>query len=458
MTASPPSLFVSEPARLVPVAADVDVVVAGAGPAGIAAALAAARTGASVCLIEAHGCLGGVWTAGLLTWMFEMDQPGLPREISRRLSRLEACVAGPDPNQYTYDIEEMKLLLEAMCAEDDVRFQLHTRARGCVMRDGAIDAVITDSKSGAQAWRAKAFVDATGDGDLAALAGCGFELGKDASRRCQPMTYMALVAVGDLEAASPFICFWEGGGQHRYKTVNYTAVKAFRSEIQRAGVEPSYSQTKLFQVRGNLMALMVNHAYGASAIDAADLTRATVQGRAEVHRVVDALRRMGGVWSELRLVATCEQIGVREGRRIHGLYTVTREDLAAGRMHEDAVCKVHFGIDIHSTDGAGGKGQDAAARGAVTQPYDIPLRALVARDVSNLLMGGRCISGDFIAHSSYRVTGVAAATGQAAGVAAALSATLVTAPACLKWTDVAKALEEIARPGQGEKRHPPAGR
>ena len=437
--------YVTELERKVPLVSETDVLVVGGGPAGIAAALAARRNGESVCLVEAHGCLGGVWTAGLLTWMFEMDQPGIPRSITARLEQRNARIAGHDPNMYTYDIEEMKLLLEEMCKEAQVKFQLHTRARVCVMKDGAIDAVITDSKSGAQAWRARAFVDTTGDGDLAAMSGCGYDLGKNADGACQPMTYMALVAVRDLEAAGPFISFWQGGEQHRHKTVNYEAVRAFRSEIQCAGVEPSYNQTKLFQVRGNLLALMVNHEYGVSAIDAADLTRATVHGRAEVHRVVKGLRKRGGVWSGLQLVATCEHIGVREGRRIHGLYLVTKEDLAAGRVHEDAVCKVHFGIDIHSTNGANSKGQDASASGATMQPYDIPMRALVARDVSNLLLGGRCISGDFIAHSSYRVTGTAAATGQAAGVAAALCANLHTSPLSLKWEDIKARLDAITR-------------
>jgi len=427
---------VTEPQRQVAVAGNSDVIVAGGGPAGISAALAAARTGAKVRLFDVHGCLGGVWTAGMLAWMFEMDQPGIPREISRRLDARGARVGGRDPNMYTYDIEEMKRLLEEMCEEEGIAFQLHTRVAAALVEGGRLTHVLTESKSGRQAWAARCFVDATGDGDLGALASCGYDLGKDDDGACQPMTYMALVALGDTQEAAPYICFWEAGEQHRYETVNYEAVAAFRSEIERAGVSPSYSQTKLFQARDNLMALMVNHQYGASAIDASDLTRATVEGRDEIHRVVKGLQRLGGIWSGLKLVATCEQIGVREGRRVHGRYTVTQDDLVAGRRHEDAVCRVHFGVDVHSTDGARSKGQDPSKPKIKSVPYDIPMRALVARDVDGLLLAGRCISGDFIAHSSYRVTGTAAATGQAAGVAAALSAREGISPAALPWTAI----------------------
>jgi hypothetical protein len=375
--------------------------------------------------------------------MFEMDQPGIPRELSQRLHARSATITGSNPHQYTYDIEEMKIFLEELCAEEGIHFQLFTRARACLMEGDRIAAVITDSKSGPQAWQAKTFVDASGDGDLAAQAGCGFDLGQEETGRCQPMTYMALVSVDDVAAIAPYVCFWEGGDRHRHETVDYGTVGAFRAEIERAGSPPSYSQAKLFQVRGNLLALMVNHEYGISAIDAADLTRATVDGRREVFRTVKGLQGLGGVWESLQLVATCEQIGVREGRRIYGRDAVTREDLAAGRHHDDAVCEVHFGVDIHSTDKASGTGQDRAAHGATMKPYTIPMGALIARDVSNLLLGGRCISGDFVAHSSYRVTGVAAATGQAAGAAAALSAQHNIQPAALSWPTIQGALHNL---------------
>ena len=433
MTTKSNSPFVTEPERRIAWAGGSDVLVAGAGPAGISAALAAARAGADVRLIETHGCLGGIWTAGLLAWMFEMNQPGIPREITERLDQAGAKI-GNAPDRYTYDIEAMKLLLEEMCAEAGVRFQLHTRAAGVLKKNGRLTHVITESKSGREAWHAENVVDATGDGDLAALAGCGFSLGRNSTNECQPMTFMALISVRNAEALSSCISFWNNGDMKSH----LKASGNFLEEIRRAGTEPSYTRPTLFQVRGNLLALMVNHEYNVSAIDTSEITAATVNGRSEVNRVLKGLRGLGGRWEGTQLVATCEQIGVREGRRIHGRYTVSREDLAEGRRHEDAVCRVSFGVDIHCTNPSEGKGQEKSP--IRMRPYDIPLRALLSRDIPNLLLAGRCISGDFFAHSSYRVTGSAAATGQAAGIAAAISAESKTAPSDLEWSEVEKKL------------------
>lgn len=169
-----------------------------------------------------------------------------------------------------------------------------------------------------------------------------------------------------------------------------------------------------------LFKLGVHHAYHANSLNADDLTRATIEGRAENAKAVSALRKLRGVWNDLEMAITSPLIGIREGRRLHGLYTVTRDDLIRGCRHEDAVCRVTFPVDVHSTDPAAHKGY--SSEGVAMQPYDIPLRALIAADVDNLTMAGRCISGEFIAHASYRVVGNCVATGVAAGVLSAHSA------------------------------------
>ena len=188
---------------------------------------------------------------------------------------------------------------------------------------------------------------------------------------------------------------------------------------------------------------MANHEYGVSATDADQITRATLRARAEVHRMVAGLRSLGGVWRDLALVGTGAQIGVREARRVHGRYVVSTDDLLRGARHEDAICRVTFPVDVHSTNPVRGKSVEAVNRTLKSRPYDVPLRALIARDVDGLLLAGRCISGDFIAHSSYRVTGNAVTMGQAAGTLAALAARSARRPHEVPWPEVSAALARL---------------
>jgi hypothetical protein len=400
-----------EAEREIPVVEETDVVVCGAGPAGVCAAIAAARTGAKTRLIELHGCLGGVWTAGALSWIIDSaDKPGIMAEITDELERRGArATRVPNGKNYAYDVEAMKLLLEEMCLEAGVDVRLHTRVVAAARDvDNRLSVVITESKSGREAWAAKVFVDATGDGDLGALAGCGFEMGHPETGAVQPMSLMAWITGVQFDEIEAFV----GGTMSEPKQRLY-------AEMERAGMPPSYAGPTIFRVRDDLFALMANHQYGVFANDAEAITKATLEARAEVHRLVRALKSLGGIWKDLQIVATGAQLGVREGRRIHGHYEVSAEDLRDGAEHEDAICRVTFGIDVHSTNPDKNKGVEAKPH--KSQPYDIPLRALIAKDVDGLLLAGRCISGDFIAHSSYRVTGNAAMMGQAAGVCAALA-------------------------------------
>jgi hypothetical protein len=425
--------FYTEPARQVPIVDAHDVVVCGAGPAGVAAAIAAARAGAKVRLLEARGCLGGVWTAGLLAWILDWrNKPGLMAEMMKRL--VDARGAAQYGNDMGYLPERMKLLLEQMCGEAGVTIQFHTRVAAAHCQGGRLALVVTDSKSGRQAFAGKAFVDATGDGDLSAQAGCSFDYGREGTRMAQPMSMMAILVGLDPDKVARFTRGLSDARGHRVpKQLLY-------EEMQRAGVTPSYSQPTLFYLRDGLYCLASNHEYNVSAFSAADITAATLRARAEINRLVEALRAQGEPWNDVQIVATNEHIGVREGRRVRGHYQVTRDDLIEGAKHDDAVCKATFPVDVHSTDPAKDKG--IMAEGVHARPYDIPFRALVAKDVTGLLMAGRCISGDFIAHSSYRVTGNAVPMGEAAGVAAALSAQTGRPPHELPWADIAAQLEE----------------
>ena len=413
-----------EPARCLPVHDHADVLVAGGGPAGIAAALSAARSGARVRLLEIHGCLGGVWTAGLLSNVIDWEnKTGIMAEI---VAALDAQGARAKPRG-TYDAEAMKRTLERLCLDAGIHIRLHTQVVAALCDDhNRLTTVITESKSGRQAWQAKVFIDTTGDGDLAALAGCGFDMGRPRNGQTQPMSLMALLAGIEADQIRPFIC----GEQYGHEVPKENLLAALHA----AGIIPSYDKPTLFRIYDNLFALMANHEYGMNGTDADDLTRATLKARAEVNRIVDAMRSLGGAWSALRLVATAEHIGVRDGRRIHGRYTVTVDDLVRGVRHDDAACRATFCVDIHSTNPISGKG--FGAEGVKTIPYDIPLRALIARDVDGLLMAGRCISGDFLAHGSYRVTGNAAAMGETAGLCAARAARTNRLPHTIAFDEI----------------------
>lgn len=420
--------IVCERPRTVPVVEAADVIVCGGGPAGIAAALASARLGVKTTLLEAAGCLGGVWTSGLLSWILDAKgKPGLMEEIRLELEQRGAAIHNiGEKDGIAYDPEQMKLLLEKLCLNAGIHVRLHTRVV-MALRDPQGDrltTVITESKSGREAWSASIYIDATGDGDLAAYAGCRFDMGRPDSGETQPMSMIALVTGIHYEEIREYV----GGGEAKPKQMLYEL-------LERHGSAPSNSVPLLLRINDDLYALCANHEYNVSPIDAEKVTQATIRGRAEAHRLVETLRRIGGPWRKIRIVATASQIGVREGRRVRGKYTITENDVYGGTRHDDAVCEVRFPVDVHSTNPEQHKGIEQSKR--ESRSYDIPLRALIANDVNGLLLAGRCISGDFIAHSSYRVTGNAVAMGEASGMAAALSVQRQCLPQELTNRDIA---------------------
>ena len=425
--------FIEAP-RALPVAGHSDVLVVGAGPAGIGAALAAARAGAKTQLIESAGCLGGVWTAGMLTKIIDGEKkPGIMKEILAAMMERGSSVAKQTKGAI-YDPELMKLVLEEMCVAAGIKIRLHTQLVGAVVDSrNRLTAVVTESKSGRQAWTAERFIDCSGDGDLAAQAGCRFDVGANTDCECQPMSLMALLAGVNTELVPEFIR--EIGGEQ--------AKTRFHELMKGAGINPSYRAPTLRHLHSGIFSLMTNHEYGVPAYDAAQVSDATIRARAEIHAIVAGLRKIGGPWKDVAVVATAEQIGVREGRRVRGRYTVTANDLAAGKKSAEGVCRVTFGIDVHDVWSSSTHPNSTAVMTEVNRfkklgvkPYDIPLPALIAADVDGLMVAGRCISGDFIAHASYRVTGNAVPMGEAAGLASAVSLRKGVMPHALSWQDV----------------------
>lgn len=405
-----------EPLRDLPIVEDADLIVAGGGPAGIAAAVTAARLGKKVRLFELHGALGGIWTTGLLSCVIDFGRGDLTKEITARLDRLDARHRKRPQRMldrnYLYEPEYMKIVLETLCTEAGVKFTYHSPVVAAY-RDASgrnLETIVTESKSGRRAWRARAFMDCTGDGDLAALAGCGFDLGGGNGDADQPASLMALLHLDNDAAIAPFSASHPGhylpDGKSRFEK---KGKRALYDELVAAGAEPSYADPTLFRLGEGLYAFMANHEYGVKLDDAEAVTAATVRARKEIFTLTESLRRhRPDAWKGLRVIATAEQLGHRAARRIHGRYTLTLDDLRAGRSFPDAVSSCTFGVDIHAVNRADNRIK-AAGFGdfKIKVPYQIPFGCCRAKDLDNLYMAGRCISGDFASQASYRVTGPA---------------------------------------------------
>ena len=389
-----------------------DVIVCGGGPAGFAAALSSARRGSKTLLIEQGGCLGGFWTRGLLTWLIDtFDKGALLDEVMERLIKNADGQKLEHISRFTADTEKAKLEFERLSKEAGVDVLYHTFLSDAVVRDKRVEAVLTESKSGHRYFEADVFIDATGDGDLGYHCGASYEIGNE-SGVTQPMSLVAHIDGVNVSKTSY-------DSRH---VKNKEAKAKILEDMNNAGITPTYSSPLLavLSEKYNTLGFMVNHEYGCG-LDAKVITDSTIEAREEIHRIADGLRNSGGVWADMRVTATADMIGVREGRRIKGLYTITVEDVVAGRTFDDGICTVTFNTDVHALSAKQNNGFERKY-GKNHPPYQIPLRSLISAELDNLLMAGRCISGDFVAHSSYRVAGPAFRTGEVAGAYAAYCA------------------------------------
>ena len=431
-TAKPGAGVVLESAREIPVAGDADVVVAGGGPAGIAAAIGAARAGAKVILLESKGCVGGIWTNGLLGCLIGFNYSAFDREILDRLDRYHARrMRRPvnDSHSFVYEPEYLKLVCEELLAEAGVRVRLGTSVVA-VAKDGRnITAVITESKSGREAWTARKFVDCTGDGDLAARAGCGFDIGGvDKAAPEQPASLIGLFTIPDDRGILKFVANEISNYDSRGKPVVNPKVELL-NEFRRVGVNPSYGHPTIFRINRNLFIMMANHEYDVPVDDADAISAATLRAHREVAAMIEAFAKDAcrdaknpGAWKDVRLVATTDQIYHRRARRIHGRYTMKVDDCFEGATCPDMVATCRFGIDVHAVSLHMNKTLPAGSPFKKhVKPYQIPLRACQAADLDNLWMAGRCISGDFFTQASYRITGTAVEMGYNVGKVIACS-------------------------------------
>lgn len=387
-----------------------DLIVVGGGFAGVGAALAAAREGMKVLLIDRHNCLGGTAVGSLVNpfmpyWTTDPDTNekiplagGIFAEIVDAMKQ-----QGYMTNDADFFDEGLKLVLNRMMLQAGIQLLFHSYLVDAQAENGYIQTVTVVNKSGKQTYFADYFIDATGDGDLAALCGCAWKLGRDKDQQCQPMSLCFRMAPVD--------------------TVLFKKEKPFLDQLFRQYQKEGKIKNILHGILAfgiampNVLHLNSTRLIHKNPLDAMELTEAEIEGRELVFELYHFLKSHSAACKESQLIMTASEIGVRESRKIIGDYCLTQEDLLACRKFEDSICACNYDIDIHSPDG-GGASHYFFAPG---EYYTIPYRCLTPKGMNNMLVAGRCISSTHEAQASFRIMPVCCCLGQAAGTAASLA-------------------------------------
>lgn len=409
-------MLFEEKARAIPVAAQVDVLVLGAGPAGVAAAISAAREGASTMLVEQTGDVGGIATAGLMSHWTGNTQGGIYEEILDRsadLTDAEDYGCNGSPRQII-NPERLKTVLLEMLSQAKVRLLLYTFASAPIMtEDSKIGGVIVENKSGRQAIFASVVVDCTGDGDIAARSGAAFVKGRETDGAMQPVTVMFKVGGVDYDKAV-------------FPGVFEDYFELPKGELQALGkTHLPFPAGHVLLYRTSLPGVVTCNMTNCIGIDgtvAEDLVKATIVCRSQIEPIVQFLRQYVPGFENCYVLSSSSLIGVRETRHFKGFRTLTEEDIRTSRVFEDwAVTFASFNFDVHNITGSG-LDKTGAQKAFKPTHYTIPYGCLVPEKIDGLLLAGRDISGTHMAHANYRVMPICANMGQAAGIAAAICA------------------------------------
>lgn len=365
------------------IAGEYDAIVVGAGPAGCGAALTAARCGLKTLLVERFNAPGGMWTAGFMNPLFDYEnKDGVVLELRKELKKSGSWGGFWDQS---FNYEYMKSILDRKLSEAGVDALYNTWFSKAICEKKNVTGVIVENCSGRKAYMSKYVFDCSGDGAVAADAGCRFLIGDDENgdvSKCQAMTLMFLV----------------GNIPEKYKDglmLGPIMDKAYESR----GMTAPFHVPYLIPVPGSHFGVVqFTHMYENDPLDIDDINRATIEGRRQMIEGFEALKAYDPDFSDLELVASSPTLGIRESRRICGEYVLNGNDLINGSKFDDRVATATFNVDIHPSE-------NQAQVCYPVKPYDIPLRSLIPEGYNGIVVAGKCISGTHEAMASYRVTG-----------------------------------------------------
>jgi len=404
---------------------EVDVLVAGGGPAGTAAAIAAARDGANVLLIEQLGFLGGMATAGLVPcWapFTDKEKPvigGLAMSIMREMKGRLPHLPEDRIDWVAIDAEVLKRVLEQRVLRAGGRIAYSTMLADAVAQDGRVAEVIVCDKAGLSAVRAKVFIDATGDADLVARAGGAFEKGDPDTGELQPATHCFVMA--GVDAARYFA--WQEERPNRQNVRDAVARAKAAGDLD----IPEGHITAVGHLSPVSLGFNFSHIFEVDGTDPNRLSAAQVEGRRLVEQLAAFVRKYCPGCENGVLVASGATIGIRETRRIVGEYRLTADDYFARRRFEDEILRNAYYLDVHWSR----QGQERYAAGKFDwkdrmKPYGpgeshgVPYRCLIPKAFANVLVAGRCLCADRQAQGAVRCIPHCMAMGEAAGCAAAM--------------------------------------
>ncbi len=390
---------------------NVDVLVVGGGPAGVAAAVTAARQGARVFLAEGSACLGGAGTTALVPAFMQFTDgvnflaAGIGEEILNKMWQYGGKVDGWN---YSIKVEALKRVYDDIVMEAGVDFALHTQMVDVIAADGKVEYVIFAAKSGMFAVKAKIYIDGTGDGDLCAWAGADFEKGDEDGRMM----------------AGTLCSLWANINWDKVKKPDTRRLEdAFKDKVF------TYEDRHLpgmWRVGETLGGGNIGHTFGVDATDERSLTKSLVWGRKSLVEYEKYYKEYLDGYENMELAATGAQLGIRESRRIMGDYVMLLDDFMNRADFEDEIGRYSYPVDIHGSDAskesfAKFEKEYYNLRYEKGESYGIPYRILTPKGLSNVLVAGRCVSCDRYIQSSIRVMPGCYITGQAAGAAAAIA-------------------------------------